>query len=575
MQKHQKTFLLEARDRIRNVMKYVLLFSLVTNVLMLAMPIYTLQVLDRVIASASVPTLVMLTMLIVGAFVFLALFSTLRAMILNQAGQWLDEKLAPQVIENSVTRSAAMMDYTGSQNTRDLNTIKGFITGGGIMALADAPWSPIFFIIIFLINPAVGFVALIGGVVLFTLAVLTETTTRKPLESAGKAQIKSMAFVETANRNAEIVESMGMMGSIIEFWQKHNRVMLKHQHIAANRSAIITSLSRFTRMTVQVLVVGVGGYLAVTHHLSVGSIIAGSILSGRALAPFDAAIQTWKQFVSARDAYDRLNKTLENNPLTRGTMNMPVPSGTLTANGVFFRPKNADRMLLKGINFRVDPGESMGIIGPSAAGKSTLAKLIVGVWAANQGAIRLDGVDVYKWGREDFGKYVGYLPQDVELFPATIRDNIARLNTDATDEEVIEAAIMAGAHEMILSLPQGYETYVGNGVIGLSPGQRQRLGLARALFRDPRLLVLDEPNSNLDGEGEAALIQTLRRAREKRITVVMVAHKPSLVNELDKILMIRDGAMESFGSRNEVLQKYVRKNPIPQNVVDGVEEGNQ
>lgn len=571
--KENRTFLTEARDRIRGVMKYVLLFSFVINILMLALPIYTLQILDRVLSSGSVETLFMLTMLIVGIFVCMTLFMALRSMILNQAGQWLDENLAPQIITTSITRSAATMDYTGSQNSRDLNVIKSFLTGGGIVALADAPWSPIYFLIMFLISPYVGMVALVGAITLLTLAFLTETSTRKPLEEAGKSNIQGMRFVETANRNAEIVESMGMMDAVVHYWRKFNRQAIRHQHVAANRAAIITSLSRFTRMIVQILVVGAGALLAMNHSLSVGSIIAGSILAGRALAPFDAAINTWKQFIGARDAYRRLNEAIGAQPVLRGSMNMPAPSGVVTADGIVYRPKNADRIILRGIQFRVEPGESMGIIGPSAAGKSTLAKLIVGIWQPNQGAIRLDGVDVYKWSRSDFGKYVGYLPQDVELFPGTIRDNIGRLDETATDEEIIEAAQLAGAHDMILTMPKGYETIVGEGVVGLSPGQRQRIGLARAMFRNPRLLVLDEPNSNLDGDGEKALIQALITARKRGVTTIMVAHKPSLVNQLDKILMIRNGVVESFGPREEVMKKYVRQ--IPLNGPEGADGSGQ
>ena len=558
MQPSERTFLNDAFQKMKHTVWYVLLFSFVMNVMMLILPLYSLQTIDRVLSSGSVETLIMLTVLAVGAFVLYGVFSALRSFILNRVASWLDSALAPEILASSIAGSALSVNSGGSQNIRNLSTIKSFLTGPGINALFDAPWAPIYFFIIYAINPAVGAIALVGGVLLLLMALLTEVTTKKPLDSAHKHLVQSMKFTESANRNAEIIESMGMMSSVVNYWKELNKKVLYLQSVAGDRSGVISSLSRVVRMLIQIAVIGTGGYLAINNEITVGGLIAGSILTGRALAPFEAAIGTWKSFIAARDAYKNLDEAMAETPRFRGTMNMPAPTGEIKVENLVFRPKNSDTIVLKGLNFRIAPGDSVGVIGPSAAGKSTLAKMMVGIWPATQGAVRMDGVDVYKWNREDFGKYVGYLPQEVELFVGTVRDNIARLDPTATDEEVVEAAQFAGVHDMILKLPQGYETVAGERTTSLSPGQRQRIGLARAMFRKPKLLVLDEPNSNLDGEGEHALIRAVQTGKAMGMTVVMVAHKPSLVANVEKVLALKNGKVEAFGARDEILQKFTR-----------------
>lgn len=549
----------EALLRLKSTFWYLMLFSLVVNLLMLMVPLYTLQVLDRVVSSGSMETLAMLTVLAIFVFIFLGIFTTVRTLVLNQVGEWLDKIIAPKIFKGSIIRSAAAPSSQGAQNLRELSVIKAFLTGPGINALFDAPWVPVYFIVIFLINPSIGIVALVGGVVLLLLAVLTEATTKRPLKNASTHNIAAMRLVEAAISNADIIESMGMTKGVVGIWEKENHQVLGLQGMAGKRAAIISSVSKTVRLLIQIGVVGVGSMYALGGHVTVGGMIGASILTGRALAPFDMAIAGWKSLISARDSYQRLQQALSRTSLTRGSMNMPTPKGRLKIENLVYRPQGSDKIVLRGINFVLEPGDSLGIIGPSAAGKSTLAKLLVGIWPATQGEIRLDGVDVYTWNREDFGRYVGYLPQDVELFPGTIRDNIARLDHTATDEEVLEASMLAGVHELILRLPNGYDTMVDVGLSTLSPGQKQRVGLARALFRKPRFLVLDEPNSNLDGEGEQALANALDSAKAQGTTTVMVAHKPSLVAHLDKVLMLRGGIMESFGPRQEVLAKYTGK----------------
>jgi ATP-binding cassette subfamily B protein len=561
----------EVWARIRRTAIYLGVFSFIINLMQLVLPLYTLQVLDRVMSSGSVETLLMLTLIMSFCILFYGFFSILRSFVLQRVSEWLDERVAPYILSESISKSSHGVESAGAQTLRDLNTCRGFVAGHGAITLFDWPWTPIYFLFIFAINATIGFVVLIGAALLLLFTFISEYAGKKPMGEASKRSIANMRFVDVAVRNADIVESMGMGRAVIDAWGEKNRDVLYYQGIAADRGTVISTCSRLVRMFIQIAVIGVGAYIALDSHVTAGGIIACSILAGRALGPFDAAISTWKGFLGARDSYERLVKAIETPIVSRGAMRMPVPTGVLRADGVYFRPAGSDRIVLKGLQFQIEPGESVGIIGPSAAGKSTLVKLIVGIWPATQGSIRLDGVDVYKWNREDFGRYVGYLPQDVELFPDTVRNNIARLDPSATDEEVVEAAMMAGTHDMILRLPKGYDTVVGEGLAGLSPGQKQRIGLARALFRRPKLLVLDEPNSNLDGDGERALTRALAIAKELGITTIMVAHKPSLVANLDKIIMLRAGALEAFGPREEILGKYVRN--APQRVEQIVEAG--
>lgn len=537
---------------------YSALFSLCMNVLMLALPLYSLQVLDRVLSSHSLETLLMLSMLAIGCFIMFGIFSTLRSVVLSRVAEWLDTEMSPKLLDFSVRRATVLQGASGSQALRDLATIKNFINGPGIGSLFDAPWAIIYLGIIYLIHPALGTVALVGGIILMGLAMLTEVTTRRLFSKGSKAAIQSMQTAEMATRCGEVIEAMGMMGKVTRFWENQNNHARSLQARANQRSTLIVSISRISRMVMQVGIMGTGAYLTLQNQMSVGGMIAASILTGRALAPFEAAIGVWKSLIAARDGYRRIQRGLDKLPDMRGTMRLPEPEGRLVVENLVFRPQTAERPILRGLNFRLEPGEILGVIGPSAAGKSTFAKLVTGIWPATSGAIRLDGADVYKWNREDFGQYIGYLPQDVELFPGTIKDNIARMDTQAPAEAVIAAAKDAGVHELILRLPRGYETEVSLGTLSLSPGQRQRIGLARALYGYPRFLVLDEPNSNLDGDGERALIQALRLAKSRGVTTVMIAHKPSLVGTVDKVLMMRDGMVESFGPRAEILQKYVR-----------------
>lgn len=537
----------------KSAFRFMLLFSFATNILLLAMPLYSMQVFNRVISSGSMETLIMLSLLAIAGFLTLGLMQAARSMALIKISEWLDNKLSPHFLYNTISISAMNSSPLGSQSLRDLTTLRQFLTGSAINALLDAPWAIIYIVVIFIIHPMNGYVAISGGVLLLCFAVLNEYATKETLGSANELSIKSMSYVDTATRNAEVVEAMGMMPAILKAWQKVNRQVIGEQTLASNRATIISGFSKVVRMILQIAVTGLGAYYVLRNELSTGGIIASSILIGRALAPFETAIETWKSVISARKSYSRLKQMLELPYNRNDAMSLPAPEGNLSVEKVVFAPQNSQKPTLKGINFAIDAGDVLGIIGPSAAGKSTLAKLLVGIWKPASGHVRLDGADVFSWNRNEFGQYVGYLPQDVELFPGTVKENIARMQEDASPEAIVDAAKMANVHDLILHLPNGYETQIGPGGSILSAGQRQRVGLARAFFGDPRLVVLDEPNANLDEAGERALLQTLLNAKTRKITTLIISHRPAILQAVDKILYLNDGVVAGFGPRNDVI----------------------
>jgi PrtD family type I secretion system ABC transporter len=407
-----------------------------------------------------------------------------------------------------------------------------------------------------MISPVLGFVSVIGLVILLGFGLLNEYATRTEFERASKEQINSHFMADTAGRNAEAIEAMGMTRNILAVWGEHQFSATEHTGSGAQRANIIQSLSRVLRLIIQLAITGLGGYLALQNELSVGGMIASSILVGRALAPFENAIGLWKSWISARESYGRVNNALSSGKhIERGTLELPRPDGRVTVENIIYTPPKA-APIIKGVTFALQPGQSLGIIGPSAAGKSTLAKLLIGLLPPTHGAARLDGAETFKWNRENFGKYAGYLPQAVDLFTGTVKDNIARMDKNASMESVVAAAQMAECHEMILRLPKGYETVVNPQLNSLSPGQRQRIGLARAVYGNPCFVVLDEPNSNLDGDGERALLIALQRMKQAGITFVVVAHRPSIVANVDLLMVLKGGVIEKFGTTADVIQQY-------------------
>lgn len=543
-----------ALKHVRRAIPLVMIFSCFINLLVLTSPIYMLQVFTRVLSSGAVETLIFMTVIAGVAVAVMGALEMVRSKLLGRISRWLEQTLAPELIQISM-RGALYGSSPGAQPLRDLQSIRNFLGGQGIKAILDFPWMPIFLAVIWLMHPLLGIIAVVAAVVLFCIAILNEYVSRRPLRAAGAASIAATQRVETATRNAEVLHSMGMLPGFLTGWSRQNEKALDENLVAGDRNATVSGFSKFFRVFVQMLILGAGAYLVLQGEMAPGGMIAGSILLGRALAPVDQMIGAWRQLVMARDAWARLKLLLERVPPKKETMPLPAPTGQLSCERVIFMQRGREQPVLAGVNFVLEPGEAMGVIGPSASGKTTLCKIIMGTWQPTRGNARLDGADMFEWPADQLGPFVGYLPQDVELFSGTVRDNIARLYPDPDPEAVFEAAITAGVHELILHLPQGYETEIGEGGSFLSGGQRQRIGLARALYGKPKLVVLDEPNASLDGEGEAALVKAIEKIKAWGGSVVLVAHQPSILKPVDKLLVLRNGVMEMFGPRDEVLGK--------------------
>ncbi|MBV8652477.1 MAG: type I secretion system permease/ATPase [Alphaproteobacteria bacterium] len=529
-------------------------FSLCINLLTLVSPLYMMQLFDRVLSSRSGDTLIMLTIIVGGALAVLSLIDGIRSQILSRIGTWLDERMGPIVLGGALQTALRSDNVRAAQGMRDLATIRGFLTGPAITPLMDAPWAPLFLLALFTLHPVLGFVGLGGGVLLFGLAILNEVLTKAPLHRASAAATRTHHRTEAALRNAEVIRAMGMLDGVIRLWRRDSAAASAAQIQAGNRGAMILAASKFLRLTVQTFIMGVGAWLVIEHDVSPGTMFASSFLLGRALAPVENAIGTWRSLVGARIAYRRLGDMLGTTETQEKGMELPRPEGELQVERVTYVPPGADAPTLRGISFSLEPGEVLGIIGPSAAGKSTLARLIAGTWTPTAGTVRLDGADINVWLDSGGSHHLGYLPQDIELFSGTVRENIGRLG-ETDPEDVIEAARLAGLHETIMRLPRGYDSEIGDGGLRLSGGQRQRIGLARALFGKPRLVVLDEPNASLDYDGEEALMHAIAHLKVLGTTVVVIAHRPSILGLADKLLVLRNGAIDVFGERGEVIAK--------------------
>ncbi len=538
------------------------IFSFFINMLMLVSPLYMLQIYDRVLASRNETTLWVLTLVAVFLIIVYAALETMRSRVLVRISGQMDSLLNARVF-TALFKAAARSPGGGSgQAIRDLDGVRDFLSGQGLFAFFDAPWMPLYLAAIFLIDPLLGWVATAGGVILFSLAVLTEIATRDTLGEASTANMRAGHFIEVSLRNVEAIEAMGMVPAMLKRWQGRRARVLQLQSLASDRAGVITAMSKFTRVVLQIAILGFGAYLVIHHHITAGLMIAASIMMGRALAPVEIAVGSWKHFLTARSAYERLNALLKAVPAQRNFMHLPPPRGTLQVEQAIVVPPGATVPALKGVGFSVAAGDIVGIIGPSAAGKSTLARLLVGVWPPYAGKVRIDGADIMTWDRERLGPYIGYLPQDVELFEGTIAENIARFG-EVDSEQVILAAHRAGVHELVLKLPAGYDTQIGPGGQTLSGGQRQRIGLARALYGDPVFIVLDEPNSNLDNDGEAALARTVADLKARQRTTLVITHRPSLLASVDYIMVMREGLIEKFGPRDEILGQYLRPAAVP------------
>ncbi len=527
------------------------LFSLFINLLMLVTPLYMLQLFDRVLGSRSTDTLMVLTVITVLALLTMAGLMVVRGRVLVWIGTWIDRRIGGNVLAAGIEATATGREPS-VQGLRDVSTVSTFLTGSGVFSLMDAPWTPIFIAFVFFLHPLLGWISLIGACVLFVLALVNELATRKLLARSSAASIQSLQQAEAAARNADAVLAMGMAPNLIRRWQRQNIETTTLQARASNRSGAITSVSKFGRLILQIAMLGTGALLVLEGEVTPGVMIAGSILMARALAPVEQAIGMWRSAVAARDAYKRVRLLLAAKPARATSMPLPAPSGNISVEGLTYIHTGASDPVLRSITFELQAGEAMGLIGPSASGKTTLARLLVGNLTPRAGHARLDGMDMAKWDPVDRGQYVGYLPQDVELFSSTVRENIARMGEDDS-VDIIAAAKVAGVHELIMRLPKGYETEIGEDGAALSGGERQRIALARALYGNSKLIVLDEPNASLDSEGEAALVEALQTLRENNVTMVVIAHRPSILRNMDKVLVLRDGAMCAFGPRDEVL----------------------
>ncbi|WP_396595193.1 type I secretion system permease/ATPase [Brevundimonas sp. R86498] len=533
-------------------------FSLVTNLLYLALPIFTNQVYGRVLTSESVPTLIVLATGTIFVFAVSGVIDVYRTRVMSDFGVVLDRRVSSHVFSALFDGVTRREPAAGAQALRDLDLFRQTITGAGLSVLFDLPWAPIYMAVLFFIDPLIGLVTLFGAAVLCVLALIQARMSRPPLKAANDAALRSYGFTEAGLRNSEVVRAMGMLPDIGLRWSRDRAECLSQGSLAGRHAEVWGSAIRFVRMLVQILIIAIGAWLIIRGDIGVAMLFANMILSSRALAPIERGVASWSSLVSAGQAFERLNILLADYSPVGPQTALPRPKGQLSVEGVNFAAPGGERMLLTALSFQLPAGQFLGVIGPSGAGKSTLARLLVGVWKPLSGAIRLDGADVFSWPREDFGRHIGYLPQDTELFSGTVRNNIARFLPDVTDDEVIAAAHAAGAHELIVRLPKGYDTEIGTGgagVVVLSAGQRQRIGLARALLREPAMIVLDEPNANLDSMGEVALLASLEAMKSRGASIVVVSHKPSMLAAADRLLVLKEGRVDLYGPRDLVLEK--------------------
>ena len=562
--KPAQTVLSKAVASCRRQFGAVAVFSGMVNVLQLTVSLYMMQVFDRVLSTRSLDTLYYLTAIALFALLVMAVLDGLRGQVMQRVASWVEGKAAPEAFVRAIESQLRNRPYR-MEALRDLAVCRSWLGSPASLTVFDVPWVPIYLAVIFMLHPVLGSIAFFGALALFALTLANEWATGALVRQASTGAMASQRRAESIVRNAEVIDSMGMAPAVMQRWREGLSVSLPPQEQAADRAAVLLSFTRFFRLAIQVAVLGVGAWLTLEQQLTSGASIAASIIMGRALAPVEQMIGGWKQLVQARQAYRRLMGFMSLPRLRPPGMPLPEPTGRMSIERVTFGFPGQPVAIIKGVSFNLSAGESLAVIGPSAAGKTTLIRLLIGTLQPSAGTVRLDGADVFTWMREDFGRYVGYLPQDVELFDGTVLRNIARMG-DAEPEEVFAAARVAGCHDMILRLPQGYDTEIGDGGAHLSGGQRQLIGLARAMFGTPRLVVLDEPNSNLDGDAEQALIRGLEELKRRGTTVILVSHRPTLVQGVDKVLLMRDGAVEAFGPRAEVLKRLVQQQARPAEV---------
>jgi ATP-binding cassette subfamily C protein len=531
----------------------VMIFTIASNILVLAIPIYLFQISDRVLTSRSIDTLIMLTIVIIGAIILQAGFDALRRFILMRTAVEVAAQLGAPIL-SAAARASLQGSGKEYQTLGDLQQVRSFLVSRTLLAFLDAPIAPLFLIAVFLIHPHLGYIVIITALLLLIFTQINQRVTATPFADANAAQVKANMHLESMTRNSQIINALAMIPEAVQIWGRDTASSLKSQVIAQDRNIAIAAVSKATRLMTQVTMLGWGAYLSLEGELTGGMVIASSIIAGRALAPIEGAIEGWNQFSQSRAAYGRITALLKSSPLNFERLNLPKPEGRLDVERLLYVPQGTKRVVLNGISFSLQPGDSLAVIGNSGAGKTTLGKMLVGSILPTSGNVRLDLMDLRNWDQRQFGENIGYLPQDVQLFPGTIKANIARMRSDVDDEQIYRAAMLADVHEMIAGLPHGYETMVAADGSPLSGGQKQRVALARAFFGDPHLVVLDEPNSNLDSAGDAALVKALEHAREQKITMITVTQRPALLKSVDKILLLVNGTVALFGRRMDVLK---------------------
>lgn len=543
---------------VRHYFGFAGLFSAAVNLLMLTPIIYMLQVYDRVVSSGSVPTLTMLTILMVCLMLALGGFEWVRSMVMIGASNRLEQRLRQRISEATFNRALLSGGMTTSaQPMNDLSQLRQYLTGPSLFAFFDAPWVPIYLIVMYLFHPWFALCGVFAVIVMLALALANEKTTSRKLQDANALNSSVNNQLTGSLRNAEVIAAMGMGNDIRARQEDGSERILDLQTTASRQAGVFTSMSKSFRLVMQSLTLGLGALLALQQEISPGMMIAGSLLLGRALAPIDLLVATWRGFSVARAQYNRLGELLEQLPPRPLPMPLPDPRGQLSVEGLFVLPPASQTFVVRNANFELAPGEALGIVGPSASGKSSLARAILGVWPSARGAVRLDGAEIFTWDRDQLGRHLGYLPQDIELFDGSIADNICRFGQQDSDA-IVAAARLAGVHDLILELPQGYNTMIGGSGGVLSGGQRQRIGLARAVYGNPCLIVLDEPNSNLDDQGEKELVEALERIKQQGSTIIVVSHRTMVLQSMDKMLVLKEGAPINYGPRSQVLAALMK-----------------
>lgn len=538
---------------------FCLLFSFFISIFTLASSIYSMQVLDRVLSSNSIETLIFLTIIIAIFLIFLGILTFVRSAILMHIANWLDESLSPILFGNEL--DAKSIEYKKANKTihyqqlQDLKIVKNFISGPHIATLFDTPFAIIYLLIIFFIHPINGFITVVGGLIMLKIAYINEKSTKELIDKTNSLQIESMRDFEIIASNSEVINAMAMKSNVYENWEKIHSELRKESTKLSAISNKISATSKSVRIIIQTVTMASSAILVIFNKMSSGSIIATSILAGKALTPFDSAISLWKTLKTAKASFVRLNESLKNNVGGINKIELPIPKGDILVEKLSYRNINSEHLVIKGISFKINAGEAIAIIGPTGGGKTTLARLLVGVLKPATGSIRIDGANIFDQNSEKIGKYIGYLPQNIELFKGSVKENIARMNKNADDTAIIKAAKFCGIHEIILSLPQGYETEILKDASNLSAGQKQRIALARAFFGDVKLVILDEPNSNLDSDGETALNQAIIKAKENNITTIIITHRTSVANVCDKIMILKDGEIKAFDNSESIIKK--------------------